>query len=48
MILLMWFYITGRMLMPGAKFNSGLEAAVVEARLRREKAEGGRGPEKQH
>jgi membrane protein len=39
-ILLMWFYITGLMLLLGAEFNSQLEAAAVEARLAREKAEG--------
>lgn len=39
-ILLMWFYITGLMLLVGAEFNSELEAAAVEARLAREKAEG--------
>ena len=39
-ILLMWFYITGLMLLLGAEFNSELEAAAVEARLAREKAEG--------
>ena len=38
-ILLMWFYITGLMLLLGAEFNSELEAAAVEARLAREKAE---------
>lgn len=37
-ILLMWFYITGLMLLLGAEFNSELEAAAVEARLRREQA----------
>ena len=35
-ILLMWFYITGLMMLLGAEFNSELEAATVEARLRRE------------
>jgi membrane protein len=35
-ILLMWFYITGLMLLVGAEFNSELEAAAVEARLARE------------
>jgi membrane protein len=39
-ILLMWFYITGLMLLLGAEFNSQLEAAAVEARLAREQAEG--------
>lgn len=38
-ILLMWFYITGLMLLVGAEFNSELEAAAVEARLKREQAE---------
>jgi membrane protein len=37
-ILLMWFYITGLMLLLGAEFNSELEATAVEARLAREKA----------
>jgi membrane protein len=46
-ILLMWFYITGLMLLLGAEFNSELEAAAVEARLAREKAEGKR-PEEAH
>lgn len=32
MILLMWFYITGLMLLVGAEVNSEIEAAVVEAR----------------
>jgi membrane protein len=39
-ILLMWFYITGLMLLLGAEFNSELEAAAVEARLAQEKREG--------
>jgi membrane protein len=39
-ILLMWFYITGLMLLLGAEFNSELEAAAVEARMAREKADG--------
>lgn len=39
-VLLMWFYITGLMLLVGAEFNSELEAAAMEARLEREKAEG--------
>jgi membrane protein len=39
MILLMWFYITGLMLLLGAEFNSELEAAAVEAKLKREGAE---------
>lgn len=39
-ILLMWFYISGLMLLLGAEFNSELEAAAAEAKLRREKAEG--------
>lgn len=38
-ILLMWFYITGLMLLLGAEFNSELEAAAVEAKLRRETGE---------
>jgi membrane protein len=33
MILLMWFYITGLMVLVGAEINSGIEAAAVEARL---------------
>jgi membrane protein len=37
-ILLMWFYITGLMLLLGAEFNSELEAAAMEAKLEREKA----------
>ena len=44
-ILLMWFYITGLMLLLGAEFNSELEAAAMEAKLRREKAEGKQVPE---
>jgi membrane protein len=32
-ILLMWFYITGLMLLLGAEINSEIEAAAVEARL---------------
>lgn len=39
-ILLMWFYITGLMLLLGAEFNSELEAAAMEAKLRKETAEG--------
>jgi membrane protein len=39
-ILLMWFYITGLMLLLGAEFNAELEAAAMEARLAREKEEG--------
>lgn len=46
-ILLMWFYITGLMLLLGAEFNSELEAAAVEARLRREVAESRRPVERQ-
>jgi membrane protein len=38
--LLMWFYITGLMLLLGAEFNSELEAAAMEARLARQNAEG--------
>ena len=37
-ILLMWLYISGLMLLLGAEFNSELEAAVVEAQLRQERA----------
>lgn len=37
-ILLMWFYITGLMLLLGAEFNSELEAAAVEVQLRGEAA----------
>jgi len=41
-ILLMWFYITGLMLLVGAEFNSEIEAAVAEIRLLRdEKTEAG-------
>jgi membrane protein len=47
-ILLMWFYITGLMLLVGAEFNSELEAAAVEARLKREHAEGMQSPDLQH
>ena len=36
-ILLMWFYISGLMLLLGAEFNSELEAAVMEVKLRNEK-----------
>lgn len=32
-ILLMWFYISGLMLLAGAEFNSEIEAAAVEKRL---------------
>jgi membrane protein len=39
-ILLMWFYITGLMLLVGAEFNSELEAAAMEKKLARDKAEG--------
>jgi membrane protein len=35
-ILLMWFYISGLMLLLGAEFNSELEAAAMEAKLRNE------------
>lgn len=35
-ILLMWFYISGLMLLLGAEFNSELEAAAMEAKVRRE------------
>ncbi len=44
-ILLMWFYITGLMLLVGAEFNSELEAAAMEAKL---KAEGKQGPGEQY
>jgi membrane protein len=40
-ILLMWFYITGLMLLLGAEFNSELEAAAVEARLEMDQANQG-------
>jgi membrane protein len=43
-ILLMWFYITGLMILLGAEFNSELEAAAMEAKVRREKAEGKQHP----
>jgi membrane protein len=33
-ILMMWFYITGAMLLIGAEVNSQIEAAVVERRMR--------------
>jgi membrane protein len=33
-ILMMWFYITGAMLLIGAEINSQIEAAVVEQRIR--------------
>ena len=36
-ILLMWFYITGLMLLLGAEVNSQIEAAAAEKRLRTEK-----------
>lgn len=39
-ILLMWLYISGLMLLLGAEFNSELEAAAMEVKLRREKAQG--------
>ncbi len=38
MILLMWFYITGLMLLVGGEFNSELEAAAIEVKLAREKS----------
>jgi len=47
-ILLMWFYITGLMLLVGAEFNSELEAAAVEAKLKREKQEAAQGSGEQH
>lgn len=48
-ILLMWFYITGLMLLVGAEFNSELEAAAMETKLRRAEAEGKEKlPEEQH
>lgn len=37
--LLMWFYITGLMLLIGAEFNKELEAAAMELRLLRERPE---------
>jgi membrane protein len=40
-ILLMWFYITGLMLLLGAEFNSELEAAAMEVKLRHGKLEPG-------
>ena len=40
-ILLMWFYITGLMLLLGAEFNSELEAAAVEARLEKDQTNQG-------
>lgn len=39
-ILLMWFYITGLMLLLGAEFNSELEAAAMEVKVRKEKQQG--------
>jgi membrane protein len=36
-ILLMWFYLTGLMLLLGVEFNSELEAAAMEVKLWREK-----------
>jgi membrane protein len=47
-VLLMWFYITGLMLLLGAEFNSQLEAAAVEARLKRDRAEEGVPQSEQH
>jgi membrane protein len=44
----MWFYITGLMLLLGAEFNSELEAAAMEAKLKREKQDGLQGPAEQH
>jgi membrane protein len=44
-ILLMWFYITGLMLLLGAEFNSELEAAAVEVSLRKQEAENPRAPD---
>ncbi len=38
-ILLMWLYISGLMLLLGAEFNSQLEAAAMEVKLRHEKAQ---------
>jgi membrane protein len=35
-ILMIWFYITGLMLLVGAEINSELEATAVEAKMRRE------------
>ena len=39
-ILLMWFYISGLMLLVGAEFNGELEAVAVEMKLKRERDEG--------
>jgi len=47
-VLLMWFYITGLMLLLGAEFNSELEAAAMEAKLKREKQDGLQEPGEQH
>lgn len=46
-ILLMWFYISGLMLLLGAEFNSELEAAAMEVRLRHEKESSPPPPEDQ-
>jgi membrane protein len=47
-ILLMWFYITGLMLLVGAEFNSELEAAAMEAKVKREKRKDLHEPQGQH
>lgn len=39
-ILLMWLYITGLMLLLGAEFNSELEAAAMEVKVRKQKMQG--------
>jgi membrane protein len=43
-ILLMWLYISGLMLLLGAEFNSELEAAAMEVQLQREKGESQQSP----
>jgi membrane protein len=35
MILLMWFYMTGLMLLLGAEINSEIDAAAAEAQMNR-------------
>jgi membrane protein len=47
-ILLMWLYISGLMLLLGAEFNSELEAAAMELRLNRRKEEGSQPFGEQH
>jgi membrane protein len=47
-ILLMWLYISGLMLLLGAEFNGELEAAVMELRLNRKKEEGSQPFGEQH